>query len=158
MFENQNVAILNRLGKLQNSVNETENIVSSTSKETTSQEILATVKNSGGGGLLPVYVTGDPTPAHYEWSMSGCTPYAFQYGASVVYKGELHILGGSGNHFGHWKWNGENWLNVSILPYDFLNGTAVVYNDAIHILGGDGNNYGHYKWSGQEWVEDVSSF
>lgn len=61
MFENPDVAILNRLGKLQNSVNETENIVSSTSKETTSQEILATVKNSGGGGLLPVYVTGSPT-------------------------------------------------------------------------------------------------
>lgn len=158
MFENQDVAILNRLGKLQNSVNETENIVSSTSKETTSQEILATVKNSGGGGLLPVYVTGDPTPAHYEWSMSGCTPYTFQYGASVVYKGELHILGGSGNHFGHWKWDGENWLNVSILPYDFLNGTAVVYKDAIHILGGDGNMYGHYKWNGQEWVEEVLSF
>ena len=128
------------------------------SQETTSQEILTAVKNSGGGGLLPVYVTGDPTPAHYEWSMSGCTPYVFQYGASVVYKNELHILGGSGNHFGHWKWDGENWLNVSILPYDFLNGTAVVYNDAIHILGGDGNNYGHYKWNGQQWVEDVSSF
>lgn len=158
MFENKDAAMLNRLGKLQNSVNETENIVSSTSKETTSQEILATVKNSGGGGLLPIYVTGNPTPAHYEWSMSGCTPYAFQYGASVVYKGELHILGGSGNHFGHWKWDGENWLNVSILPYDFLNGTAVVYKDAIHILGGDGNMYGHYKWSGQEWVEEVSSF
>ena len=158
MFENQDAAILNRLGKLQNTMDETENIVSSTSKETTSQEILATVKNSGGGGLLPVYVTGNPTPAHYEWSMSGCTPYAFQYGASVVYKGELHILGGSGNHFGHWKWDGENWLNVSILPYDFLNGTAVVYKDAIHILGGDGNMYGHYKWSGQEWVEEVSSF
>lgn len=158
MFENPDAVILNRLGKLQNSVDETANVVSATSKESTSQEILDTVKNSGGGGLLPVYVTGNPTPAHYEWSMSGCTPYAFQYGASVVYKGELHILGGSGNHFGHWKWDGENWLNVSILPYDFLNGTAVVYKDAIHILGGDGNMYGHYKWNGQEWVEEVSSF
>lgn len=158
MLDNQDVAILNRLGKLQNSVDETANVVIATSKESTSQEILATVKNSGGGGLLPVYVTGDSTPAHYEWSMSGCTPYAFQYGASVVYKDELHILGGCGNHFGHWKWDGENWLNVSILPYKFLNGTAVVYKDAIHILGGDGDMSGHYQWSGQEWVQEVSSF
>lgn len=155
MFENPDAVILNRLGKLQNSVDETANVVSATSKESTSQEILDTVKNSGGGGLLPVYVTGSPTHEREECCLSGCTPYIFTYGNVVIYTNELHILGGTGNPYGHWKWDGEKWLQVSVLPYNLTDGTAVVYNNEIHILGGTNNLYGHYKWNGLTWIQDI---
>ena len=90
-------------------------------------------------------------------------PYDFEYGSAVVYKNEIHVLGGSTDGSAasqkHYKWDGTNWVRVGSLPYTFGHGSAVVYNDEIHILGGaeyySGSwhlNKNHYKWDGTRWA------
>lgn len=85
-------------------------------------------------------------------------PYNFYQGAAVVYKGEIHLLGGNTNNTKHYKWNGSEWLQVSTLPYNFVQGKAVVLNDEIHILGCyiSEHQKKHYKWDGLTWKQ-VSS-
>jgi len=84
-------------------------------------------------------------------------PYNFHYGSAVVYNNEIHILGGGSTDSDrkkHYKWNGEEWSEVSTLPYIYYGGSAVVYNNEIHILGSSGDNKTkHYKWDGEEWYE-----
>ena len=84
---------------------------------------------------------------------------SISYNAAVVYKNEIHMLGGiyRGNDTSyskhHYKYNGTSWSNVSTLPYSFHNGCAVVYNDEIHILGSQNGSYTkyHYKYDGTSW-------
>ena len=81
------------------------------------------------------------------------------YNVAVVYKNEIHILGG--NYLGndttyskdHYKYDGTSWSKVSTLPYNFRCGCAVVYNDEIHILGGNdtATRRYHYKYDGTSW-------
>ena len=79
-------------------------------------------------------------------------PYSFSYGSAVVYNNEIHIMGGSTNHY---KYNGYKWINVSTLPYEFYGGFAVVYNNEIHILGSGNSSYYkyHYKYDGSTWTK-----
>ena len=80
-------------------------------------------------------------------------PYDFYDGEAIVYKNEIHILGGGrGTNIYHYKYNGKTWVSVSELPYDFSAGSAVVWNNELHILGA----WKHYKYSGSSWVS-VSS-
>ena len=80
-------------------------------------------------------------------------PYDFYDGEAIVYKNEIHILGGGrGTSIYHYKYNGKTWVSVSELPYDFSAGSAVVWNNELHILGA----WKHYKYSGSSWVS-VSS-
>ena len=86
-------------------------------------------------------------------------PYAFYWGKSLLYRGEIHILGGgsTSDYKKHYKYNGVNWVEVSTLPYNFNYGQAVVYNDEIHIIGGyiqsdGGYKQCHYKWNGSKWT------
>lgn len=77
-------------------------------------------------------------------------PYMFfSEGRAVVYNNEIHILGdkeGGGRLvFYHYKWDGSNWIKLSIMPYPFMLGNTVVFNDEIHILGSYYNQYIHYK-------------
>ena len=84
---------------------------------------------------------------------------AISYNAAVVYKNEIHMLGGiyrgNGTSYSkyHYKYDGTSWLNVSTLPYGFYNGCAVVYNDEIHILGSKDSSHtrDHYKYDGTSW-------
>lgn len=85
-------------------------------------------------------------------------PYSFTEGKAVVYKGEIHIIGGSQSVSGatrnHYKYSNGEWVVASALPYAFNYGGAVVYNDEIHILGStiSGNYNKHYKWDGVSWT------
>ena len=83
----------------------------------------------------------------------GDLPYAYSQGSSVVYHGEIHIMGGfTSPRTQHYKWDGESWSEVSTLPVEFLQGCAVVYNDEIHIFGGASSRNSHYKWDGTNWT------
>lgn len=80
-------------------------------------------------------------------------PVDFNNGSVVLYRGEIHILGGEIGYY-HRKWTGSSWVEVSTLPFDFEDGAAVVWNDEIHIIGGigdDGASQKHYKWNGSSW-------
>ena len=84
---------------------------------------------------------------------------SISYSAAVVYKNEIHMLGGiyrgNGTSYSkyHYKYDGTSWSNVSTLPYSFYNGCAVVYNDEIHILGSKDSSHtrDHYKYDGTSW-------
>ena len=81
-------------------------------------------------------------------------PYDFYDGEAIVYKNEIHILGGGrGTSIYHYKYNGKTWVSVSKLPYDFSAGSAVVWNNELHILGSaaSGSGTNHYKWNGSTW-------
>ena len=69
-------------------------------------------------------------------------PYDFYKGCTVVWNGEIHIIGSSESSYYkyHFKYNGSSWVSVSTLPYNFYYGCAVVYNDEIHIMGGTNTN------------------
>ena len=72
-----------------------------------------------------------------------------------MFDNEIHILGGGGNGFSHYKFDGSSWTSVSTLPYSFYNGSAVVLNNEIHILGSSSSSSyykAHYKWDGSSWT------
>ena len=111
----------------------------------------------GATDSIPMQIVAhnhDPLASGVKWASAGKLPYSFNNGFAVVYNGEIHILGGSGNVTSHYKWNGTGWTSVSTLPYQFYLGSAVVYNNEIHILGSDTSSYRkyHYKWNGTEWT------
>ena len=94
---------------------------------------------------------------HYKWNGSTWTlvstlPYKFFFGDVVVYKNEIHMLGGGNDSVAtlqyHYKYSGSTWTKVSTLPFNFYNGKAVVYNDEIHIL----ETTKHYKYNGSSWT------
>ena len=78
----------------------------------------------------------------------GSLPYSFYDGMAVVYKNELHILGGNSSN-PHYKYDGTTWTSDTKPPYSFYNGVAVVYKNELHILGG---NNQHYKYDGTTWT------
>lgn len=84
-------------------------------------------------------------------------PYTMDLGMFVVWRGELHMLGGrTGTYKYHYKWDGSSWTEVSTLPFQFYQGSAVVYEDEIHILGsaaGSSHSKYHYKWDGNTWTQ-----
>lgn len=75
--------------------------------------------------------------------------------ASVVYKNEIHLLGGGNTtkrHFGIDVKTGE-YKSYANLPFEFDIGSAVVLNDEIHLLGSNHEPTKHYKWDGETWTE-----
>lgn len=89
------------------------------------------------------------------WTEISALPSGFSSPPTVVYDGEIHILGGSTLSITkHYKWNGATWTSVSTLPYNFMFGGVVVLNNEIHLLGGtySGVQRNHYKWNGTTWV------
>lgn len=111
-----------------------------------------TLVDKKGGYIEPLISNG------FIWQNTGITlPYNFVDGRAVIFRGEVHILGGSVQAL-HYKWNGNSWEKVSTLPYNLTRGSAIVYNDEIHIIGryhGGSSSYGyeHYKWDGTTWTE-----
>lgn len=90
------------------------------------------------------------------WTEIGALPYGFGSPPTVVYNGEIHILGGSTlSGTKHYKWDGTTWTSVSTLPYEFQVGGVVVLNNEIHIMGGsmNMNRTKHYKWNGSTWTQ-----
>ena len=100
-----------------------------------------------------------------SWTQTFCTIGGYprggsiSYSAAVVYKNEIHILGGvyrgtdtSYSKY-HYKYDGTSWSNVSTLPYIFSGGCAIVYHNEIHILGSRDGSYStqHYKYDGKSW-------
>lgn len=92
----------------------------------------------------------------------------------VIYKDELHLLGGfleDDNHQittyyrYHLKWNesADIWTKLPDLPYDFLMGTACEYKGELHIMSSMSNvgdyldsRFYHYIWDGSSWRQSVS--
>ena len=123
-----------------------------------------------GTGLYDAY------NKHYKWNDTEKIwqqlfnlPYSFDGSDVVVYKNELHLLGGSsndskkhyqiGNHLAFEYSYDTDWgiyKSISTLPYEFYGHTALVYNNEIHILGsgvGGEEDMKHYRWNGYGWYE-----
>ena len=88
-----------------------------------------------------------------EWQYFGVTlPQGINYATSVVYNGEIHLLGGytNGSYLNtHYVYNGTSWSLKTTLPQKISNATSVVYNEEIHLLGGHDDTYlnTHYIYS-----------
>ena len=93
-----------------------------------------------------------------SWGSVSTLPYSFYYGGAVVYNGEIHIIGGSGNTTKYYKYNGNTWESIGTLPCYFSQGSVVVLNGEIHIMGSNEsiNRTSHYKYNGSIW-ESVST-
>lgn len=94
-------------------------------------------------------------PTQNLWVNVNPMLYDFFFGSAVLYRDELHVLGGGSgttNTKAHKKWNNYAFENVSTLPFDFKGGSAVVYNDEIHIFGGTLNPRAHWKFNGSQWI------
>ena len=97
-----------------------------------------------------------------EWVELSSLPSDFIKHKSVVYNGDIHILGGDGtkNSTLHYKYDGTSWTKVSTLPFVFIDGQAVVYRDCIHIIGSSYNStvrpY-HYRYNGTSWTKLTNS-
>ena len=99
---------------------------------------------------------------HYKYDgsdwicVSDNLPFKFNNASTVVYNGELHILGGTNRARNHYKWDGNSWEYVSSLPGGYTNNGAVVLNNEIHIVGvgdqQDSVTNKHYKWNGSSWT------
>lgn len=73
---------------------------------------------------------------------------------AVVYRNELHVLMGETTTI-HYKWDGLNWYEVSILPYGAQDSRVIVFEDEIHLISGTLSNttVNHYKWNGTTWTK-----
>lgn len=88
------------------------------------------------------------------WIEISALPSGFFSPPTVVYNGEIHILGGSTlSSEKHYKWDGTTWTSVSTLPFKFQVGGVVVLNNEIHLMGGSVNPTKHYKWNGSTWTQ-----
>lgn len=88
------------------------------------------------------------------WEIVSTLPYNFREGAAASYRGEIHLIGGSNGatRRNHYKWDGEQWINVGTLPYDIYQcGTALVFNGEINIIGGTGGQKTHGIYDGVSW-------
>lgn len=114
-----------------------------------------------GGG---VKVTVDGTEVDKAMNLKSKTayipvsalPYTLENSHVVVFRGEIHILGGRNGSTQHYKYNSSEWVSVSTLPFAFYGGNAVVFDDKIHIFGSmSGSSYYkvHYVWDGNSWTQ-----
>ena len=83
-------------------------------------------------------------PSHYKlndnnrWVQVSTTPYIFRDGCALLYKGQIHIIGGGPSTTTrkyHYKWDGTTWISVSTLPFELENGEAIVFRDRLYIMG-----------------------
>jgi hypothetical protein len=117
------------------------------------------------------------TRTHYKlngtvWEAVSTLPYDFCGGRVTVYNDEIHIIGGGTNRYAdtynasefinkHYKFNGDEWTEVSELPYITRGCTVFTLRDGIHIVGGttinkDDNGQNHFVWNGTSWVNSTS--
>ena len=127
----------------------------STTITSTMNIISCTVNSTGSSIYEEFYIVESDLDIDYEWVEKSSLPYGGNKSSVVVYNGEIHLLGGSNNTTGHYKWDGTEWTEVSTLPYEFHDGCAVVYKNEIHIMGSGDSVLAtnHYKWDGNEWTE-----
>lgn len=72
-------------------------------------------------------------------------------GAAVLYDNKIHILGFIDGEDKHYSWNGNIWVEESILPVEStLYAGAIVYNNKIHLF----SDYAHYIWDGLSWTRE----
>jgi hypothetical protein len=90
---------------------------------------------------------------HYKWdgtswSSVSTLPYVCARGGALVFRNEIHILGGNDGRTSHYKWNGTNWTSVSTLPANFMKGVFALYENNIHIITADydDNAPRHYQY------------
>ena len=121
------------------------------------------VKSSGGGGKGNFIINGEtvkePKSFISEVLLTNETsddlsdlPFNVVKSFVVLYRDEVHILGGTYASTSHYKLSGGSWSSVSDLPYNITDGQVVILNDEIHILGGTGGYKNHYKWNGSTWA------
>lgn len=80
--------------------------------------------------------------SHYKFNSSDNTwvsvsnlPYDCSYGYGLVYNNEVHIFCGYDNEYGHIKYNGTDWEELSNVPININEtGGAILYNNNIHLL------------------------
>ena len=132
-------------------------------KETSVDEIETLLKNTvyGLNALKDIITSNMRTPFRFngfsselgfDASSVSTLPYSFYLGGAVLYKGEIHILGGNNGATKHYKWNGSSWVSVSTLPYNFYYDPAIVFKDEIHIVSSWSATTSHYKWDGTSWT------
>lgn len=86
----------------------------------------------------------------YTASEKGELPYAFYWGAAVVYHNEIYIVGSHKRPYTLSKWTGTSWVEVNTDDNPLSHGCAVVYKDEIHKF--TGNTRKHLKWNGSSWT------
>ena len=102
---------------------------------------------------------------HYKfdgtsWMQVSTIPFQFYEGHVVVYKDEIHLIGGRDSKSVHYKFNEYDdtlpyWIKLDDLSFSSTGGTCVVYNGEIHLItnGGDTSYNGyHYKYDGTSWT------
>lgn len=97
-----------------------------------------------------VYINGELQSSNTMNLLNMKLPLAFYTCYAVVYRGEIHLLGGEiyGSYYKyHYKFNGKSWESVSTIPSSGVKGACVI-NDEIHII----TMSNHYKWDGNEWT------
>lgn len=93
---------------------------------------------------------------YYNCYQQDNIPYEFKFGDAVIYKDEIHILGGVNNGTKHYKLNKETnkWEQDVDLPYEFYNGNAVVIDNNLFLLGGLGNPEALYVFNDEYgWMQ-----
>ena len=91
----------------------------------------------------------------HEWQDFGVTlPQKISYATSVVYNGEIHLIGGRDDSYldTHYVYNGTSWSLKTTLPKEISHSTSVVYENQIHLIGGSYLNT-HYTLSSQLYEE-----
>lgn len=101
--------------------------------------------------FIPMFTT-------MAYNLSNVPNYSDSPAAAVVYKNEIHLLGGGDNvteNASHIKIDvkTDTATDVGTLPFKFDIGSAVVLNDEIHLLGSNREPTKHYKWDGKTWTK-----
>ena len=112
------------------------------------------------------YIEVSNSRKHYTfdgsvWTEDADLPYDCWNASVVIYRGEIHLLGGGEGLNSHYRYDHQDhaWHFVSTLPYSHIGGDAVVYDDKIHLLGGQLGDtyYNHYIWDGVQWKTNKDS-
>lgn len=119
-----------------------------------------------GGGGVKVTVDGEKISKPMDLKSkitnicASSVPYLLQKSSNqtmfVVFREELHMLGGKYGASSHYKWNENVWEKASTLPFLFNDGSAAVCKDEIHIFDRPANSSKHYKWDGETWTKAAS--
>lgn len=114
--------------------------------------ILGGITNSGVTNTVDIYNAATDTIA-----TGPIMPYSVQFHASVVYNGDIYVIGGNSGTITSSviKYDGTSWTSVAPLNIPRYGHTAVVINGAIYVFGGNsGTNTLNIieKYDGINWT------
>ena len=108
-----------------------------------------------------IHILGDVSNGgtnHYKWDGEnwydiGTLPYTFTKTSVMVYKNELHMLGGNDgtSEKYHYKFDGSTWTEVSTLPTSNSGLLSIVHDDYIYLFNYNSTTTICYKFNGSTW-------